>query len=139
MGKRFTRVLVWLLIVALPMQGYAAATMVNCSGRHHEVAVGHAHDASANHHHGHEDHSSHPHEVPDAGDDVDTQEADHANPASTLTCSACAACCVGIALPIALATQTFPVPVSEPHFQRTCPTVDVLLKGPDKPPRFILV
>jgi hypothetical protein len=139
MGKRFTRVLAWLLIVALPMQGYAAATMVNCSGTHHEVAVDHAHDASANHDPGHADHLSHTHAVPDAGDGVDTQEGDHANLASTLTCSACAACCVGIALPITLATQTFAAPASEPYFQRTSPTVDVLLKGPDKPPRFILV
>ena len=139
MSKRFIRVFTWLLIVALPMQGYAAATMVNCSGRHHEVAVDRAHDGGANHHHGHADRSSHTHNGATAGDGVDAQHGDHANPASTLTCSACAACCVGIALPIALATQTFPVPVSEPHFQRTCPTVDVLLKGPDKPPRFILV
>ena len=139
MSKRFIRVFAWLLIVALPMQGYAAATMVNCSGRHHEVAVDHAHDGSANHHHGHADHSSRPHEVASAGDNVDAQMGDLANLASTLTCSACAACCVGIALPIALATQTFAAPASEPYFQRTSPTVDVLLKGPDKPPRFILV
>jgi len=139
MGKRFARALAWLLIVALPMQGYAAATMVNCSGTHHEVAVDHGHDANANHHQGHADHSSHPHEVASAGDNVDAQMGDLANLASTLTCSACAACCVGIALPIALAAQTFAAPASEPYFQRISPTVDVLLKGPDKPPRFILV
>ena len=139
MGKRFTRVLVWLLIVALPMQGFAAVTMVNCSGRHHEAAVGdRAHDGHANHHHGHADRSSHTHEAAH-GDSADTQSGDQVNLASTLTCSACAACCVGIALPIAMATQTFLAQASEPYFRRTLPTVDVLLEGPDKPPRFILV
>ena len=140
MGKRLTQVIAWLLIVALPMQGYAAATMVNCSGKHHEVAAAdHAHDGSANHHHGHTDRSSHSHELVNASHAVDAPDGDDANLASTLTCSACAACCVGIALPIAVTTQTFPAAASEPCFQSSCPTVDVLLKGPDKPPRSIFV
>ena len=80
-------VLIWLLAVALPVQGAAAATMLACGPGHHGAAGAHAHAAEAGqaphahdigaHAHDHEaqhdhqagDGSAHPHTDGDGADD----------------------------------------------------------------------
>jgi hypothetical protein len=97
--------LLWLLLAALPLQGYAAASMLPCQGGHGAPAriagqpqrqadgAAHHHAASARqvaasghcamptqHHQDHQDHPDH------CGAD-----------AGNAKCSSCAACCVGAA------------------------------------------
>ena len=100
--KRFVRCLaMWLLVLALPLQGYAAATMAACGAAHHgavRVAHGghepasHAHaadaiDASASIDHGAAADAVVPHDGSTAG----AHATEHAQGLGK--CRACAACC----------------------------------------------
>lgn len=109
-------VVTWLLALALPLQGWAAASMLGCGPGHEPPAVqvmeGHGQHADHAHHH----------------DDSDAA-------ASTTSCSACAACCVGFALR-AQAPQ-----VAEPPAGQAAPVlpattaVSFVTGGPERPPR----
>jgi hypothetical protein len=78
--------LIWLMVLALPVQGLAAAGLMHCAPIHERVdGQGHHGDAA----HAHVDHAAHDGHAADA--------IDHA--AHGHTCSACAACCPAIGLP----------------------------------------
>ena len=131
---------IWLLALALPAQGLAAATMLHCApaggGAAGSAAHGsHGHDASAAHHHDTaaaddtHSHAAHHAAAADHGLDDDTPSP------AVHKCSACAACNVGLGLPsqpyltpgAAAATAVLPAPVA-PH-------VAFFTSGPDRPPR----
>ncbi|MBE7417955.1 MAG: hypothetical protein HS128_09380 [Ideonella sp.] len=100
----------WLLALALPLQGLAAATMLHCVPA-----------ADAARHAAHEHHASMAH-------DGDAQIQVH-------KCSACAACSVGLALPSA--SHTLPEPAVAPQ---AAPAPDgghaaFFTSGPERPPR----
>lgn len=121
----------WLLIAAVPMQGFAAASMLLCgtgSAHQHTAAAGETHDHA----------TMHSHNGDDTDDHVHTHAADPAPGASAdadHTCSICAACCNGVALvgvnhlaAIAPAPQA---ELAEPFVRvHTLPS-----PVPDKPPR----
>lgn len=125
--------LVWLMVLALPLQGLAAATMLNCATAH-GVAVAAHDDAGQAHDHGQDHDQVHDHGAMTAahGDTPgDGHALDH-------KCSACAACHASIGLPAALpllpdfdvAEVHAPVPVSGvPPF---------LTGGLERPPRSAL-
>ena len=121
--------LMWLLAVALPVQGVTAATMQFCGPGHHPQtqqvqAAGHVHGA--------------------AHDEADGHHAGSASKAAAASdpaqhgqqkCSACAACCAGSALPPAAIV----LPVVKPAIERVT-VVPSAYVGPDvagleKPPR----
>lgn len=124
MAPRFRYAMMWLLLLALPLQGLAAATMLHCGPSHHRMmAIAEPRDAK---HH-----------------ETDTPGAHHEHAQSTpqidklmkFKCSACAVCCVGAAIPSAavnfepLRTAMVPdsfVPLSHAGF---------VTDGPDRPPR----
>jgi hypothetical protein len=128
--------LIWLLALALPIQGLAAATMVNC-------AIGHEHHgatpsaaapiAIALHAHG----AGVAHQAHEHGAAVsDHHAADNSGAPILHKCSACAACCIGLALPSAdssapalplAAAVALPAPMAQ--------AVVFLTGGPDRPPR----
>jgi hypothetical protein len=136
---------VWLMAVALPLQGLAAATMLNCGPAHHRMAALMASQPSSPEVAAH-DHSAHAHHMavaPDASSDESAADGAAApsqwDQAAKLKCSACAACCSAAALPPAIVTfpsirqaAVFePVPSdSVAHFQTG---------GLDRPPRIHLV
>ena len=141
----------WLLALAVPVQGFAAASMVGCGTGHgaaglHSHAQGmHGDQKAASHSHDHHAnvvaHAGHQHHA-DAASHGDAHKS-HADTAkdskfSKASCSACASCCTSAALP------TTPV-----VFQATeMPSVFVLLAPPpvvsfvsgglERPPRFFL-
>jgi hypothetical protein len=81
--------IVWLLLLAVPFQGFAAATMLSCAPVHAMQAAGHAqHDQHAMHDQ-HAQHAQHDQHANDA-----KAQADHAGG----KCDACAACCIGAAI-----------------------------------------
>lgn len=98
MTRALRSVLTWLLLVAVPLQGYAAAGMLFCGavGEHAPAAAGVEH---------HLDHAAapldgtHPHEATagasDDGATPDLHGVVHGK------CSACASCCSAAALPAA--------------------------------------
>ena len=127
----------WLLLLALPLQGYAAVTMMHCGPSHHRMieSVGaalHEHHAAS---------AAHPHATGVAQADAldDASSAGHLMKLSKFKCSACASCCVGAALPTA-ALEFDPVaPAPAPTFSVPASHVAFLTDGPDRPPRLSLV
>ena len=127
------RLAVWLLALAIPLQGLAAATMLHCTPLRADAIAhaGHAHHgSSAAGHHAHE------------GAAADAQAAsaaphDHGSGVtpSVHKCSACAACNVGVGLPSTLAA--LPEPPAEPaaHPAPASVRTAFLTPGPDRPPR----
>src|SRR5687768_7286812 len=108
---RFLRNLVIALIaVALPLQGYAAVAMVACGPVHARAAgASHGHGATdhAQHDHAAHDHAAHGHPADD-GSAAAASHAAHGHPGSDggaasaahhdVGCSACASCCSGSAV-----------------------------------------
>lgn len=115
--------LIWLLALALPAQGIAAATMQFCGpGHQHQVhpaeVGGHAHHAAL------------------AGG--------KSAPAAKLAqlgkfkCSACAACCLATALPPAIATLPVVKPVIEPEAVVPSDYAGPVVAGLERPPKHTL-
>ena len=90
-------VLMCLLSVALPVQGFAAYSTAWCGPEHHGPALfqtdpGHDHDAAVHDHH-------HGASLANAGHDTGHPDHSHGNSAKSDKCSACASCCSATALP----------------------------------------
>ena len=93
--RRLARLaLMFLLAIALPLQGVAAATMIACGSGPHDHAHAAAHDHHAIDSAGHADASLHEMHVAHSHD----PKSDLAGSALH-KCSACASCCVGAAVP----------------------------------------
>ena len=120
--------LMWLLLLALPLQGFAAATMLHCGAGHQQTAASSlSKSASA---HQHEAGQAHRHAAAS-----DTPQPD----LTKSKCSACAACCMGTALPAAaLAFEPFAPALAPPSFV-SAPAIGFVTDGPDRPPRILLV
>lgn len=119
--RSVTRLLLtFVLLLALPLQGFAAAAMISCAPSHHGLlTTGATHDDVAAHAH------------QQGGDQDPAATPSHGKHA----CSACAACCIGGALmPSALrlpgdfSTHLRPLPahVTPPAF---------ITEGTERPPR----
>ena len=140
----FVRIFVaWLIVAALPLQGFAAASMLLCS---QPAAVVHEDASEHGHHAGHaHDHGADMTAVGDAGPDASLAAQPHEAHAAASTaataddpghsCSICASCChvmgfaetVGPLLPAAAPSAALGHP-GAPVTTRASPL-------PDKPPR----
>lgn len=143
MVRMVRTLLIWLLALALPVQGVIAATMVLCGPNHHDqastVEVTHHADAVHQPH----DSPAHPHDAIADTLAEDTASAESA-PADKFTqaaiqkCSVCASCCSAAAI-----HDTVPkLPVLEPmaaDFPTLASAVEPFATdGPDRPPRHLL-
>jgi hypothetical protein len=99
--------LMWLLALAIPVQGFAAVSMLGCGTGHHGAAGGHSHALGMHQHavdtpqHSHgvdSDEMAHASHHQPAGSHGDAHKPD-AGASSKASCSACAACCTSAALP----------------------------------------
>ena len=141
MSELFRLLLIALLVLAIPVQGVAAATMLYCGPDHGPGTDGaHAHQAAGSEqahpaHEGH-GHDRHEHAQKDAQDAALTPLPEE--PSAQATCSVCAACCnaVAISSPVVLLSPpgAEPVPVLKPS---TLP-YSFITDGPRRPPRFFL-
>jgi hypothetical protein len=137
--------LIWLLVLAVPAQGAAAATMAFCGPNHHgDGTPTHSHQGlPAEHSHdGGGAQSAHEHITAPADGGV-SATASPAAPAQAVhadrqKCSACASCCSGSA--ILSTVLAVPAPVLAPTvFTAVVPSVDAFAAdGPDRPPRLVL-
>ena len=121
----------WLLAVALPLQGSVAATLRVCGPGHDRMAM--AAVVIAEH-----DHAAHHHDaaVASAHDgDAATQEL---HKSAQHKCSACAACCVTATLPAATLRFEAAVDAMAPPTPVFLSSVAFLTDGPDRPPRLLL-
>lgn len=119
-----------MLLLALPLQGYAAASMLRCASSHHGMAQaqqalhvlhrGHSADAGQAAHH-------------DAGTAGDSGHAH-----GKYGCSACAACCVGGALTASPQGDASPSRLHERPVPVPQPFAAFITDGPERPPRTVL-
>jgi hypothetical protein len=120
--------LLCLMALALPMQGYAAAGAVHCAALHERMYAA----VAADHHHGDLATAGHHHETAPGEHD-----AGKGSPAG-FKCSACAACCVALGLP---STAWVPPAVhagsTGPEIVSASPAA-FLTSGPERPPRLFL-
>lgn len=150
MSRVWRITLMWLVALAVPVQGYAAIAMFGCGPEHHgmtgtpsqvvateEYAAGmpqHPHevgnDPQADHHHDGSAESGHGHMLKAHGTSGKVGEG---------SCSPCASCCVVAALPSTMVVFQ-PVPLID-FFVPLAPggAAAFLTAGPERPPRFILV
>lgn len=145
MRSRFRIALMWLLLLALPLQGFAAATMINCGPNHHRMASAvmaatpdtHEHASGGQHQHSMEVAGDHHDDAVSNGSDVPTVH--HLDKLMKFKCSACAACCMGAAMPTAAVTfKAFPPAIAPDSIVPTT-HVGFVTDGPDRPPRVFLV
>ena len=138
-------VLAWLVAVALPVQGFAAAAMLSCGPGHERMAgaveVGPAHASHGAHG------TAEPEAManatapgattPDASNpDASAQNASaHLAAAGAFKCSACAACCVATALPASPVIVAALRPAAEAIPERLQPSGDFVVERLEHPPR----
>ena len=161
MGWSIRTLLIWLLVLSVPAQGVAAATMLMCAPNHHAGGPGasmvhvqagglssasrldrsHAHSNDQAQHstatHAAHDHD-HDHAMADAPAAGEASAPAQGMHAGQHKCSACASCCsVSAMLSPVLAV---PVPDFAPTvFSVVVPNVEAFsADGPDRPPRIIL-
>lgn len=156
---RCLRVLMlWMLALALPLQGMAAVAMLHCASkapvRHHagiqaqaaaaEAAQGGEQAGHGGHVHGlHAGHAHHDQRVTGAAPDGPMAQASHdaSLPASSHahaaghSCSACAACCVALALPPAMPVLAAALSAPTTAATLVAPSPSFLTAGPERPPR----
>lgn len=141
--------LVWVMVIALPVQGVAASAMLFCGPGHGRTvqgpashhAAGHGHDMAAT------DHGAHTHSVHAVAHSAGS-EPSVANPSDgadglfphhgKFSCSSCAACCSALALPASFSLPETPGPA---HPLRTSLEAPVASHQPDRldrPPRTVL-
>ena len=136
---RLRVLLAWLLLAAIPMQGFAAASMLFCGMGTAHVRAQVADMSPALHQHSiqepaHHAHSSHSHA--DTGSHgTTTPGAKQGVPDAGHKCSICAACCNSVAI-VGLEFVIASVPASQAELAE--PIVLILARAtpvPDKPPR----
>lgn len=128
-------VLLCLMALALPVQGFAATGALHCAAMHERMLLRttHHHDGDAARHH--DDHGA-PGQAAKAGDAGPDDGA--ARIGAAFKCSACAACCVGLGLPASAVTLP-QGPAEHLAPQRAMPSVAAFLtSGPERPPRVAL-
>lgn len=136
----------WLLLLALPLQGFAAATMINCGPNHHRMSAAAMTAPAQAHHHATNEQHQHGVGVADDHDEMASTAGEHGAPSvhhldklMKFKCSACAACCMGAAMPTAAVTfEPFPAAMTPDSFVPTT-HVGFVTDGPDRPPRLSLV
>lgn len=143
MGLLIRALLTWLLVLAIPVQGAAAATMAFCGPNHHGGTSPVAPVSSNAPDHAHHGDVAQAHDVdasasPEALTADDVSVVVKAGHAAKQKCSACASCCsLGAILstvPLVPAADSTPT-----VFATVAPTVDAFAAdGPDRPPRNIL-
>lgn len=125
-------VLAWLIMLALPLQGFASATMLFCAGEHHETstAVQAAQERSSH------DHSAHPHPAADSRQaTADDAQSSQVLPDANHKCGVCASCCHSVAVTQGRASSGF-VALERPQLAEFFLRIDTApAEVPDKPPR----
>jgi predicted metal-binding membrane protein len=121
-----------LLLLALPVQGFAAAQMAQCGPGHgpmrHASTGGHEHEPHAQVQDQHEYHVHAAAHADEAPSDASTPPAKH-------HCSACAACCVGMALPSSAPVVIAPADAVRHGVATAVADPIFLTSGLERPPR----
>ena len=139
MSRFFVTLVIWLMALAIPAQGMAAATLMHCGPGHHGApsaphkapVLPEAFLAAGEHAvHGHAHHTA-------ADADVASDSAQNAADSSPTQhrCSACASCCAGVALTSKAVTLPTIDPAGEVAVLTLTRATSVVIDGPERPPR----
>jgi hypothetical protein len=126
----FRSLILWLALLAVPFQGFAAAAMLPCA----PAAGAHAMQMTAGAHHDHAAMLKHARQE-QGGHAASDSGAGHGHHAGA-KCGTCAACCIGAAMasaPDLAVASIAPQSVSIPFHAGHLPTVHPTL--PERPPR----
>ena len=134
--------LTWLLAIALPLQGWAAASMLSCGPIDERMTGAAAAAAPHMHHHGRAAmHAHSPIHSDDRSAASDASDMEHGaahhdfDKLSKFKCSACSVCCTAAALPATIVSFDA-TPVAHSVDQALPATAVVFLTaGPERPPR----
>lgn len=141
MWRALRTAVTWLIALALPLQGLAAATMLSCGPGHHRMAAVTAAEPVVDDHAAHENHAaaaaSAKHHTGSSGSADDPSKSLHE--LAKFKCSACAACCVATLLPSAGVTFDPPKQTAQLVWPALVPSAQFLTSGPERPPRLPLV
>lgn len=122
-----------MLLLALPLQGYAAASMLRCAPSHHgHHGMAQAEQPDHAMHHG--EAAGAGHDLHHASDDVDVHGTSHGK----YGCSACAACCVGGALTASVQIVSTSSQLHERPLPAGAYFATFITDGPERPPRTVL-
>jgi hypothetical protein len=123
--------IVWIMLLAVPLQGFAAATMIPCAPPAAGAQYEHDHesmaddtDASTTHQHD-EDIAS--------ATQGDHHPAPHHQSGKCATCATCAACAAMVPSFLAVLPVSAASSIIAPFDQQILPSVDLAL--PERPPR----
>ena len=153
--RRIVRVLLlWVMVIAMPVQGMAASAMLFCGASHERMIQGLGIEVPAAasgpvHDHAHggpvADHGVHPHADSNglaaslASQSGDAEGAPGFVPHhGKFSCSACAACCSVLALPAVFVLPEASGPVHHLHMAPVAPMASHQPDGLDRPPRTVL-
>ncbi|WP_283441370.1 hypothetical protein [Noviherbaspirillum suwonense] len=131
MNRVLKTFLVWLLLAALPLQGFAAAVQASCGPAAHHDAAEITMQTESHHHEG------------DAPDSVTVVAAKSAGDSADIKhkgslCSACAACCVGAVAPPSVPALISAYSSSLPEVISPSPLVTGFIPaGLERPPKRI--
>ncbi len=135
--KLLKAALVWLVMLAIPAQGFAAATMLFCGPMHERMGAGtasaHAHSNGVEP--GHDHHAAPMERAAGAGLSDATFDPERSGEFAKSTCSACANCCVGTALVAVSASLPLIDAASEPVVSIVPHSIGFVTDGPKRPPR----
>lgn len=136
--------LIWLMVLAVPVQAIAASGMQHCGPAHQSMQAGLT-ASSANEHDQAQDGA--PHEHAQAVTDSDDQQTGDEVSDATLkagalgddyTCSACANCCSAVGLPSAVVRTPEPPIAARASALSASALLSFVPGGLDRPPRAIL-
>lgn len=96
--SRLRLFLAWMIMAAIPLQGFAAASMFFCKGDHHTQASSQAAVPSLAAAAGAHDHATHSHPAGLEATKAADQAADAELPDAAHKCGACASCCHSLAI-----------------------------------------
>lgn len=145
MGFLVRTLLIWLLVLAVPAQGAAAATMAFCGPNHHGGGSPRAEVSATSSEHSHHGDATAGHELDATADAAAVvASADEvsvvvkASQAAKQKCSVCVSCCslgaILTTVPVVPATDSAPT-----VFTTVVPTVGAFAAdGPDRPPRYVV-
>jgi len=125
----------WLLALAIPAQGLAAATMAFCGPNHHRAVVAAQAHAVAGVDCLHQHLAAAP-SADEGGGDIGA-EAAKADTASAHKCSACAACHAVGALLTTVGAMPAPAPTPTVFHAAVPRVAAVAADGPERPPRAV--
>lgn len=130
----YLRLLAWIVMFAIPVQGFAAASMLFCGQGtgHHAQAAEHKHPAGTPAH----DHAQHQPEFKPALDQGPVKLGDGKSALDLMhKCSVCASCCNAVALPQSALILTPDLPLQADPAEPLMAAYSRPLLVPDKPPR----